>query len=408
MPRPGTSLLLLVLAVTSCGTPPSSGPAAGGPASTTTAAPATSSTAPPGQPPSQSPTVAACTDLARSLTQPEQVGQLFMVGKGANAPVDEEFRTILRETHTGSVLLLENTSAGQAGVKRLTDQVRSAAAAPKGVRPLLAADQEGGQVQRLKGAGFDTIPSATEQAKLPNDELERRARGWAEQLRAAGIEVDLAPVTDTVPSEVGTANQPIGALRRGYGSDPKVIEEKSSAFARGMTSAGVSTSVKHFPNLGRVRGNTDLQAGVTDTQTTRTDAALGPFRSGIAAGADLVMVSTAIYSKLDPGRQATFSKVIVTEMIRGDLGFTGVVISDDLGAAKQVAQVSPGDRAVRFVEAGGDLVINGDPAIQRQMVTAVRQRAERDPAFAQRVTESAGRVVSWKARHGAAPCTPTR
>ena len=410
-----TSLLLLPalsLTLGACGTPPA-GQSAGQPAGTAPApggAPGTGSgtaatpTAAPSPTASPTPAVPPCTDVAAKLTQPEQVGQLFMVGKGATSPVDESFRSVLRETNAGSVLLLENTTAGRTGVKRLTDQVRDAAVKPQGVGPLLAADQEGGLVQRLKGEGFETIPAATEQAKLGDEELQQRVKTWGEELRQAGIDYDLAPVADTVPTSVGRANEPVGALRRGYGADPNQVAPKASAFVKGMAEAEVATSVKHFPNLGRVRGNTDLQSGVTDDQTTRTDPALKPFRDAVAAGADSVMVSTAIYSKIDPGKQGTFSRVIVTDMIRDDLGFDGVVISDDMGAAKQVAAVSPGDRALRFLEAGGDLVINGDPSIQREMYAAVRDKAASDPAFAQQVTESAARVLALKAQQGAASC----
>lgn len=407
--RSASLLLLPALSLTlvACGTPPA-GQSAGGPAGTAPApggAPQTAEVAnTPSATPSPTPSVPTCTDVAAQLSQPEQVGQLFMVGKGATTPVDESFRSVLKETNASSVLLLENTSAGRDGVKRLTDQIRAAAVKPQGIGPLLAADQEGGMVQRLKGEGFESIPSANEQAKLGDAELQQRAKTWGSELRQAGIDYDLAPVADTVPSSVGRANEPVGALRRGYGAEPNQVAPKASAFVKGMAEADVATSVKHFPNLGRVRGNTDLQSGVTDAQTTRTDPALKPFSDAVAAGADSVMVSTAIYSKIDPGKQATFSKVIVTDMIRGDLGFDGVVISDDMGAAKQVASVSPGDRALRFLEAGGDLVINGDPSIQREMYAAVRDKAERDPAFAKRVTESAGRVLALKAQQGAATC----
>lgn len=393
-------------ALAACGTAPTAGDLAPGPEqrsrAASTAAPGPT-TAPPTTP-SPTPTQPACAQLAAAMSLDERVGQLFMLGHGANAPIDAATATLLRETQTGQVLLLENTTAGRAGVRQLTDDVRQAAPSPQGVRPLVAADQEGGLVQRLKGPGFTTIPSAAEQAKMSDGELQQRAETWGRELRAAGIDVDLAPVTDVVPTEVANANEPIGALARGYGSTPAVVSAKASAFIRGMDAAGVATSVKHFPNLGRVRGNTDFQSGVTDPTTTRRDAALAPFREGLAAGADMVMVSTAAYARIDPGTPATFSTVVIGEMVRGDLGFAGVVISDDMGAAEQVASVGPGDRAVRFVAAGGDVVINGEPAIHREMVRGVRSRAVADQAFAAQVDRAAARVVAYKARQGAATC----
>lgn len=340
------------------------------------------------------------------MTLEERVGQLFMVGKPATSPVDASYRRMLADTRTGQVILLENTTAGRSGVKKIADDVRAAAVSPQGVRVLVAADQEGGMVQRLKGDGFATIPSAVDQAKMDDAGLQAAAQKWGDDLKQAGIDVNLAPVTDVVPSDIGSANDPIGALKRGYGATPDKVTPKTNAFIRGMDAAGIATSVKHFPNLGRVKGNTDLTAGVTDSTTTRDDATIAPFREGVAAGADMVMVSTAIYSRIDPGTPATFSKVVIGDMIRKDLGFDGVVISDDMGAAKQVASLSPGERAVRFVAAGGDVVINGDPSIQPAMVKAVRERAASDPAFAKLVDEAAARVVAYKAARGAAgTCT---
>ena len=100
-------------------------------------------------------------------------------------------------------------------------------------------------------------------------------------------------------------------------------------------------TAKHFPGLGHVTANTDTTSGVKDTVTTRTSADLAPFRSAITAGARIVMVSSAVYTKIDAARPAVFSPTVINGMIRHDLGFSGVVISDDLGNAKQVRHGLP-------------------------------------------------------------------
>lgn len=397
------------LLLAGCGTggeesagPGETGAPAGTPASTPVATPASTPASTPT--PTPTPAVPSCESVVAKMDDAEKVGQLFMVGQSAGQQVGQSTRTLLTEQKIGQVILLENSTAGAAAIRQQTDAIREAAVAPQQVGMLLAADQEGGMVQRLRGPGFDRIPSAVEQAKLSDAELTKAAGTWAGQLREAGIDANLAPVGDIVPAEVGTANGPVGQLKRGYGEDAKVVSAKNRAFITGMQQAGVSTSVKHFPNLGRVRGNTDLTSGVTDSTTTRTDAAMEPFVEGIAAGSDMVMISTAIYSQIDPGTEAAFSPVIVTDMLRGDLGYSGVVISDDMGAAKQVARHSPGQRAVKFLRAGGDVVINGDPSIQPQMNTAVLEQVRSDPAFADRVAQSATRVAKMKAGRGLATC----
>ena len=162
---------------------------------------------------------------------------------------------------------------------------------------MLAADQEGGLVQRLKGPGFTTIPSATNQAKQSDTQLHRNAYDWGRQLKSAGITANLAPVADVVPFGMVWMNQPIGQLRRGYGKSPKKVAAKVTAFTEGMDRAGVATAVKHFPGLGRVRGNTDYMSRVVDTKTRRKDPALAGFRAAVAAKVDMVMVSSAIYTQ---------------------------------------------------------------------------------------------------------------
>ena len=219
----------------------------------------------------------------------------------------------------------------------------------------------------------------------------------------AGVHADLAPVADVVPKNLQNRNQPVGVLRRGYGSDPSAVASHVSAFVRGMDDAGMATSLKHFPGLGRVLGNTDVTSQVVDDTTTRRDPSLKPFAAGIDAGTDMVMVSSAFYPRIDRSRRAAFSPAVITGMLRGDLGFTGVVISDDL-AAVAMQDVSPGQRMLRFVRAGGDLAIVGDPALAARMADALVDEAGDDPELAAAVEASTRRVLQLKDRRGLADC----
>jgi beta-N-acetylhexosaminidase len=143
---------------------------------------------------------------------------------------------------------------------------------------------------------------------------------------------------------------------------------------------------------------------VTDDVTTRHDRRLAGFRAGIRSGVDMVMVSSAVYTKIDPNRPATFSRTVLDGMIRGDLGFGGVIISDDLDG-KALNGVAVRHRALRFIRAGGDLSIVGQPADVEPMVDAVRQEAADDPGLRAQVRQAATRVLIMKARHGLADCT---
>jgi beta-N-acetylhexosaminidase len=206
-------------------------------------------------------------------------------------------------------------------------------------------------------------------------------------------------VLDTVPPG-NQSNPPIGDLDREYGHTPAVVSSHGVAVARGLAAAGVDATAKHFPGLGRVAGNTDTTTGVTDHVTTRHDAYLAPFAAAVRAHIPFVMLSTAIYSRIAPGVPAAFSSTIVTGMLRGDLGFPGVVISDDLGAAKQVSGYSVGARAVRFISAGGDMVLTVVASQAATMTAALVAEARKSPSFRAKVNAAALRVLQAKQARG--------
>jgi beta-N-acetylhexosaminidase len=340
-----------------------------------------------------------------SLTEDQRIGQLLMVGFDTNASLTSLDDEIVRD-HVGNVIYLGGWY-GADKVTRTSEHLQGlvSKAATRGVGLLVAADQEGGEVHQLRGEGFTRPPTAREQAQMSPAALTKAATGWARELKAAGVNVNLAPVTDTVPADLGRANEPIGKYGRQYGSDPATVEKASEAFIIGMLEGGVEATVKHFPGLGRIRNNTDFSAtGITDATTSATDPYLQPFRAGVEAGAGLVMVGSARYTKLDPGVPAMFSTPIVTDLLRGDLGYDGVVITDDVNA-KAVAATPPAERAVAVVEAGGDIVLTGDASVAPRMAAALAKRAAADPAFRAQVDASVTRVLTLKDRMGLLPCS---
>lgn len=346
---------------------------------------------------------AVCADRkAADLTLEQQVGQLFIGGVDADEPADGELEAV-RDLHLGGVILTNGSEAGVETTRQVSDAARAEATA--GDVPLwVSADQEGGKVQHLKGPGFDAMPSAVEQGTLDPAELRAQAKGWGEQLGSAGVNVNLAPVLDTVPEELSEENKPIGFLKRNYGTTPEAVATHGTAFQAGMTDAGVTPAVKHFPGLGRVLGNTDHSKDVTDDVTTRDDAYLEPFKAAIAQDAPMVMMSSARYTKIDPDVMAAFSSEIVTGMLREDLGFDGVIVSDDLGAAAAVEDMPPADRALRFLDAGGTVVLSVDAGVLPEMVDAVVQRAKSDEQFRAKVGADAERVVRAKGEAGLLDC----
>jgi beta-N-acetylhexosaminidase len=391
------ALFLLAVTCSACG---SAGTGAPGPSASATGR-ATPTISPS---PTPTPPVACADRVFATMTLDQRIGQLFELGLAGDRLGATEINMI-RTDHIGSVWFVDRSSAGVAGINAVASAVQAqvSSASTANVRFFVAANQEGGVIQAMQGPGFSAMPSAVVQGSWAPTVLQSRATVWGQELRSAGINLNYAPVMDVVPPGTDAQNQPIGALQREYGHDPATAGSHGAAFLRGMRQAGIAVSLKHFPGLGRVAGNTDFTTA-TDTTTTRSDPYLASFSQGIAANADFVMVALAKYTRIDPNHLAAFSSVVMTEMLRGTMGFRGVIISDDLGDTAAVASIPPATRAIDFLSAGGDMIISKTSPPADAMVQAIRSRAATDPGFRQRVDDAALRILQAKQTWGLLPC----
>lgn len=334
-----------------------------------------------------------------TMSLDERAGQLIMAPMFAGGnPAD--LSALISTRHVGSVVLIGNWNNGTAAAKTAADALQSYA--PSGNQLIVSTDQEGGQVQHLKGSGFDTMPSAVAQGQMSADTLRSSAKTWGGQLKQAGINIDLAPVLGTVQVK-RSSNAPIGALNRDFGLDSNGNAQHGIAFVEGMRDAGVGATVKHYPGLGAVTGNTDFTTeGILDTTTTLDDEEIGAFNTTIKqAKPAMVMMSLATYQRIDSSAPAAFSSKIIDGTLRGSVGYDGVVISDSLSAAA-VSGIATKDLGVRLVDAGGDLACIGDTSYVTPILDGIIARAQSDPAFAKKVTASATRVMTLKYQMGLA------
>jgi beta-N-acetylhexosaminidase len=295
------------------------------------------------------------------------VGQKIMTGMAGTAPSRRLLRRI-RLGHVGGVILFADDVTPS--LRRTLARLQRAARAGGNPPLLIAVDQEGGAVRRIADA-----PPARAPAAMTAPGAEGTATGRA--LRARGINVDLAPVAD-----VGTAGF-LGS--RSFGSSPARVATAACRFARGLERSRVAATFKHFPGLGRSSQNTDLRAVTLGLSRGALMRDLEPYRR---CRPELVMVSNATYPALDPARPAVFSPAVVQGLLRGELGYRGVTISDTL-AAPGVA--SPG-AALRASRAGIDILLYIDETLAARayvrLLAAVR--AGRLPA--QAVLDSARRI----------------
>ena len=300
---------------------------------------------------------------------------------------------LLRQARTGEIggviLFPPSDIAGErlaAELKRL----QRAAAAGTNPRLLVAIDQEGGAVERLPALPPQVSPYTLAQ----NDDrqaaaLEGRATGF--QLRELGIDVNLAPVLD-VPVSGDHFMTP-----RAFGVDPAQVSRLGIAFASGQRQEGVAATAKHFPGLGRAAENTDFAPTVIATSRAGMEGDLEPFRAAMAQQIDLVMLSSAIYPRLGSRQPAVLAPQVVSGLLREELGFAGVTISDDLLAPAIAAEHPRREAAVLAAAAGVDVLLfaaENAPGIAAGLAAAANDGELDAPAL----RSSCGRVVALKER----------
>lgn len=259
----------------------------------------------------------------------------------------------------GGVILLGNGWTNETATRAAVARMQQVAC--RRGRPLLVAvDQEGGTVKRLRWA-----PPTLAAAEMTTTATAlSQARATAAALRDAAIGIDLAPVADVL----STSRSFLGT--RSFGSDPATVAALVRSFVLGLQGGHIAATAKHFPGLGSAVASTDDRAVAITRSAAFLEARLAPFQ----AGTKLVMVSNASYPALDPsGSPAVFSRTIVTDLLRGQLGFDGVVVTDALDAKSVASTPDAGERALA---AGVDLLLYSQSAASETgYATLVRDAA---------------------------------
>jgi beta-N-acetylhexosaminidase len=335
------------------------------------------------------------------LSPMARAGQVLLVGVAATNPVPDGAR--LAALHVGGIFL-RGRVPGSTTLKTRIATIQRDARAAKTLPLFVSADEEGGLVQTVRGGTVPPFAAALVQGGWSTTTLRARTTTWTKQIAALGVNLDLAPVADTVPASLGTRNPPIGAFQREYAMTPAAVGRAIGVVVPAMKKAGVGATVKHFPGLGRVRYNTDTSGKAVDATTTATDPYLQPFVTGMKAGAVAVMVSSARYPKLDATNPAMWSSKIVTGLLRGKLGWSGLVVSDDLGQAVAASSRSVGSRAGAFLGAGGDLVLTVRPEQAATMRSAIAATAASHTSWRRLLDNAVRHVLAAKIALGLVHC----
>jgi len=252
--------------------------------------------------------------------------------------------------------------------------LKAISSAAPGVPPLVGIDQEGGKVARVRDPSMQFPPNATLGALGPKLALEKvrdQGQTFGRSLKAAGFSVDFAPVIDVATNARGRV---IAALGRAYSSDPQEVSTLGRAFALELQSAGLAPTFKHFPGHGMVAADSHKEVARSALSRSQLEAHLAPYRALLAApelhqDQMLIMTAHVLYPALDGQNPASLSRAITTDLLRGELKYQGVVLTDALGMKALNGTLY--SRVSRALSAGADLTLI-DPGLEREVPGIVR------------------------------------
>lgn len=290
--------------------------------------------------------------LMDEMTLEEKVGQLLMVGMDGKE-LDEKTARFLQDHKVGGVILFERNMESSQQVGKLTEQLQELESGPAGVGMLIGTDQEGGRVNRLPGEK-GRFPSARALAVDGRpDKVRDAAAQMADQLKQMGINMNFAPVLDI---NSNPRNPVIGD--RAFGDNPEIVSKMGLAFIQGTLDEGIIPVAKHFPGHGDTLVDSHTELPIVEHSMERLNSfELVPFKEAIKNGVPAIMTAHILLPKLDEDAPATLSPSIVSGLLREQLQFDGVVVSDDLDMDAVAKLYSPGEAAVKAVKSGVDMLL---------------------------------------------------
>jgi beta-N-acetylhexosaminidase len=318
----------------------------------------------------------------------DMVGQMFVVSVGGTQP-DYYIEKLVRERNIGGVILFGHNMESEEQVKSLTSSLQQLSMQTEPAVPLfVAVDQEGGSV--ASAPWIAPQPAAAEVGSRGDpSEAHDIAATMGRQLLRAGINTDFAPVVDT---GFGAA---IG--NRSYGEDPELVARMGVAAVEGFEEVGIISAAKHFPNHGPATSDSHVSLPIIrhDARTLRSYD-LPPFEAVVEAGVPMAMVGHLVYPAIDPHNPASLSRDAIS-VLRRDLGFGGVIVTDDLAMAGAKGGGTPAEAAVEAVQAGADLlVLSSPPQEQADAYDAVVDAVESGEIPRSRIQNSVGRLLAVK------------
>jgi beta-N-acetylhexosaminidase len=341
-----------------------------------------------------------------------KIAQMLMVGfRGTELDEENPICADITESGIGGVILFDYDMPSRGLVRNVTSKeqltalcaaLQAAAASSRRPPLFIGSDQEGGRVSRLKERnGFSQTPQAAQLGKGSGEETREAALATASLLGEMGINVNFAPCVDL---NLNPRNPIIGRVGRSFSSDPAVVVKHAAIWIEAHNEYDVFSCVKHFPGHGSSLA--DTHKGAVDISETWIEDELIPYRelAGRAKPVPFVMTSHVFNSRLDGENPATLSKKILTDLLRGEIGFDGIIVSDDLDMAAIKANYGFEEALEKAVNAGVNILCfsnNGgefDPYLAGRVIETVYRLVREGRVGSARIEESYRRIMALKAR----------
>ncbi|MFW5736929.1 MAG: beta-N-acetylhexosaminidase [Halanaerobium sp.] len=331
-----------------------------------------------------------------AMSLEEKVGQLFQVGFSGST-VNDEIKDLIENYHIGGVIYFSRNIKNPAQTAELSNNLQQLALDSGSGFPLfISADQEGGTVTRLKGATHFPGNMALGAAQSKNL-TKKVAQATASELKNLGINFNLAPVLDV---NNNPANPVIGV--RSFGEDPELVAELGMSYIKGLQSEGITATAKHFPGHGDTDTDSHLDLPIIKHQRSRLDEVeLYPFKKAIEAGVDSIMTAHVYFPAIEKeeGIPATLSKSVLTDLLRDELKFEGLIITDCMEMNAIVNTFGTVEGAVRTIEAGSDTVlVSHSYQQQKKAIEAVIEAVKSGRISEKRIDQSVKRILTLKGK----------
>ena len=341
-------------------------------------------------------------EILDKMSIEEKIGQVVMVSI-ENKEMDEDLMNWLSDYQIGNIILYGKNISDAPQASHLNQQLQETILSLTDIPALLAVDQEGGNISRIH-KGATVFPSNMAVGAARPDDLYPSAWAMAQELKDMGFNMNLAPVMDVNSNP----DNPVINIRS-YGDDPDKVSEYGSLWIRGMQENGVIATAKHFPGHGDTDTDSHFDLPVSDKSVQQLmETELVPFRGAIHSGVSAILTSHILFPEIDSEYPATMSQKILTDLLRDEMGYTGVIVSDSLQMAAIRDHYGMETAAVQALNAGVDLLILGDgrtlkdtdPDLQTPVITALHEAVRNGSLSTEVLNRAVMNVLKLKNSYG--------